>query len=223
MVLWNQTHYFEKRSAGYVYRPTAFAQGFSISEREKDLLYRDLRRLEGRFLIAGVFLIALTAGVFMTGLIETAAPIAWFMFCSVVCVTLLAATAVYRRNRLVGRILGHRDPDVARLPFKQALAAPRPSINTRHAVMVLQSTVVLLALALAVGDALVLYLIFTPNGSVGPGGLATLGMGHAGLWAAAAVLNVVLIAGMVFAMRQARRLRLSETGDSIINHKSELR
>ena len=214
MVLWNQAHYFEKRDAGYVYRPTALAQGFSISEREKDLLYRELRRLERRFFIEGGLLIALTAGVFMTSLIEVAAPIAWFMFCSVVGVTLLAATAVYRRDRLVGRVLGHRDPDVARLPFRQALAAPRPSINKRHAIMVLQSMAVLFALALIVGDALVFYVIFIASGSLAIGEIVPGSIGHAGLWAAAAVFNVVLIAGMVFAMRQARHLRLNETRDS---------
>ena len=207
MVLWNQANYFEKRNAGYVYRPTAFALGFSISEREKDLLCRDLRRLEVRFLIEGGLLIALIAGVFMTGLIEVGAPIAWFMFCSVVCVALLAATAIYRRDRLVGRVLGHRTPDVARRPFKQAFAGQRPSINKQHAIMVLQSIVVLFALALAIGDALILYLIFNANGSSGLGEIVTGGIGHAGLWAAAAVFNVVLIAGMVFAMRQVRHLR----------------
>ena len=73
--------------------------------------------------------------------------------------------------------------------------------------MILQSIVVLFALALAVGDALVFYVIFIASRSLGPSGLVTLGMGHAGLWVAAAVLNVVLIAGLMFVMLQVRRLR----------------
>lgn len=64
MVLRIQTDYFEKCNTGYVYRPTTFAQGFRISEREKDLLSCDLRRLELRFLIEGAIVIALIAGVF---------------------------------------------------------------------------------------------------------------------------------------------------------------
>jgi len=207
MALWNQASYFEKRNADYVYRASIFAQGFSISEREKDLLSRDLRRLERRFLIEGGFLIVLIAGIFMTGVIQTGAPIAWFMFCSVLGVTLLAVSVVYRRDRAARRVLGHRRPDVERQPFKQAIVTPKPSISRRHAIMILQSTIALFALALAVGDALVFYVISIANRSLGTEGSVTLGMGHAGLWVAAAVWNVVLVAGMVFAMRQVRRLR----------------
>ena len=207
MVLWNQTYCFEKRNSGYIYRPTAFAHGFSISEREKDLLLRDLRRLEGRFLIEGAVLIALVAALFMSGVIEIGAPIVWFMFLSVVGVTVLAATAVYRRDRLVARVLGDRSPDIPRLPLRHALMTPKPAVSRHRAISILKSVAVLLGLALAAGDALVFYVIFIASRSLGSDELVALGMGHAGLWVTVAVFNLVLIAGMVFAMRQVQRLR----------------
>jgi hypothetical protein len=207
MALLNQACCFEKRDADYVYRPTLFSPGFSISEHEKDLLFTDLRRLERSLLIKGGLFIALTASVFMTGVIETGAPIAWFMFCSIIGVTLLAAIAIYRRDRLVRRVLGDRDPDVARAPSRQALVESKLSINKRFAIKVLQSTIILFAVVLAACDALVFYVVLLAGGSLEPDGLVTRGMEHVWLGVVVAALNVVLVTGMVFAARQVRRLR----------------
>jgi len=207
MVLWNQAHYFERRNAGYVYSRTVFGQGFSISERETDLLFRDLKRLDGRFLIEGGMFIVVTTGLFMTGTIETDAPIAWFMFCSIAAVTVLAATAFYRRDRLVGRVLGHRSPDLPRLPFRQALAAPRPSVTKRHAIAIPQSVAVLFGLALTAGDAPAFYAFFVVNRSLGFERFLAIALDNTGLSVALAVFNVALIAGIVFMMSEIRRLR----------------
>lgn len=206
MALLNQAWYFEKRDADYVYRPTVFSHGFSISEHEKDLLFTDLTRLERRLLTKGGLFIALTASVFMTGVIETGVPIAWFMICSIIGVTLLAAIEFYRRDRLVRRVLGDRDPDVARVPCGQALVESKLSFNNRRAIKVLQSTIILFAVVLAACDALVFYVVLLAAGSLEPDGPVTRCMEHAWLGVAVAALNVVLVTAMVFAARQVRRL-----------------
>ena len=217
MSFWNESFYFEKRGDRYVYRPTVFSAGFDISESEKDHLFRDLKRLEWRFLFEGFVLLALIAGLFMTAVIESQTPIPWFMFFSVVALAALAVIGFYRRDRLVERVLGHRTPDVPRLPLRQALVRPRPLVTKRFAIPVLQSVIVLLGLTIAAGDALVLYLIVAayrsrqfaegPEETAKFEELLSLILSNAGFWLLVALFNAVLVASVVFAIRQVRLLR----------------
>ena len=217
MSFWNKTFYFEKHGDRHVYRPTAFSKGFDISESEKDQLLRDLNRLIWRTIIEGGILIALIAGLFMTGVIETQKPIFWFMVSSVVALAALAVTEFYRRDRLVAQILGRRAPDVPRLPLRQALAKPRPLVAKRDAILVFQRLIILFGLAIAAGDALVLYVIAAAFRSrqfaEGPEEVSTiaelvsLAASNAVFWVAIALFIAVLFAGVVFLILQVRRLR----------------
>jgi len=217
MSFWNKIFYFEKHGDRYVYRPTAFSEGFDISESEKDQLLRGLNRLMWRFLIEGGILIALIAGLFMTGVIETQKPIPWFMVSGVVALAALAMIEFYRRDRLVAQVLGRRAPDVPRLSIKQALANPRPLVTKRDAILVFQSVIVLLGLAIAAGDALVLYAIATafrsgqfaegPEETAAITTLLSLTASNAVFWVVVVLFNAVLFAGVVFSILQVRRLR----------------
>jgi len=217
MSFWNKIFYFERHGDRHVYRPTAFSKGFDISESEKHQLLRDLNRLIWRILIKGSIIIALIAGLFMTGLIETQTPIPWFMVSSVVALAALAAIEFYRRDRLVAQVLGRRAPSVPRLSLRQALANPRPLVAKRDAILVFQSVIVLLGLSIAAGDALVLYVIAAafrssqfaerPEETAAIAELLSLTASSAVFWVAAALFNAILIAGAVFSILQVRRLR----------------
>lgn len=217
MSFWNEAFYFQKRGDRYVYRPTVFSEGFDISEPEKNQLFRELKRLQWRFLLEGGALIALTALVFMTGVIETQMPIPWFMISSIFAVTVLALTALYRRDRLVFRILGHRAREVPRLPLRQALAQPRPLVGKRYAIPVLQSVGILFGLAIVTVDVLVVYLTVSAyrsrQSAEGPEEIAaaeefvSLTTNNWEFWAAVAVFNAVLFACIVWLIPQVRRLR----------------
>jgi len=217
MSFWNETFYFEKHGDRYVYRPTVFSEGFDISESEKDHLVRELKRLIWRFLLEGGILIALTAGLFMTGVIETQSPIPWFMVSSVVALAALAVTVFYRRDRLVEKVLGRRAPDVPRLPSRQALAKPRPLVTKRYAIPVLQSAIILFGLTIAAGDGLVLYVIVAafrsgqfaegPEETAAAEALLSLTASNTAFWAAILLFNAALFAGVVFLILQVRRLR----------------
>ena len=217
MSFWNEAFYFEKRGDRYVYRPMVFSAGFDISESEKNQLFRGLNRLQWRCLFEGMVIIGLIFGLFATAVIDSQTPILWFMLLSVVALAALAVTVLFRRDRLIVRILGHRNPEVPRLPFGQALATPRPPVNKRFAIRIFQSVIVLLGLAMAIADAFVLYVIVVAYRShqLAEGGEETaavekfvsLTLSDAGFWVLVALVNAVLLAGIVFAIRQVRRLR----------------
>ena len=118
-------HYFERRGDGFIYRPTIFSAGFSLSSEQKDRLLSELLRLERRFLIGGFSLIILIAGVFMAGIVSSPTPIGWFMLTSIGAVALLFMTAIHRQRRLIDVILGHHTPDVPRMPIRQVLVRNR--------------------------------------------------------------------------------------------------
>ena len=217
MSFWNEAFYFEKRGDRYVYRPTVFSAGFDISESEKDQLFRELKRLQRRFLFEGIILLALIAGLFMTAAIESHTPILWFMISSVAALAVLAVTVLFQRDRLIVRVLGHRNPEVLRLPLRQALAKPRPLVTKRFAIPVFQSVIVLLSLAIAAGDALVLYVIVAairsrqfaegPGETKAVGELLSITSSSAWFWVAVVLFNAALLASVVFSVRQVRRLR----------------
>ena len=217
MSFWNKTFYFEKHGDRHVYRPTALSKGFDISESEKDQLLRELNRLIWRTLFEGGILIALIAGLFMTGVIDTQKPIFWFMVSSVVALAALAVTEFYRRDRLVAQVLGRRAPDVPRLPLRQALAKPRPLVTKRDAIFVFQSVIVLLGLAIAAGDALVLYVIAAafrssqfaerPKETTAITEIVSLAASSSVFWLAVVLFNAILFASIVFSILQVRRLR----------------
>lgn len=217
MPFWNEAFYFERRGDRYVYRPTVFSAGFDVSTPEKEALFQGLNRLNWRSLWGGGVLIILAAGAFMTGLIETRQKIQWFLLISILIVAGLAVTFLFCRDRLTSRVLGHRTPDVPRLPFRQALARPRPLVGARYAIPVLRSVGVLLGLTMAAGDMLTLYLIFTAYraGLIAEGAeeiaavqkFASLTLNNPAFWLVVGVFNAVLLAAVVFLIRQIRRLR----------------
>jgi hypothetical protein len=144
--------YFERLGDGFVYRPTNFSAGYSVSTEEKERLLGALKRLELRFLIEGLTLIVLIGGLFLTGSVTSPTPIPWFILLSISAVLLLAPTAFYRKRRIVKRILGGRTPDVPRIPLRQALMQPRPVIAKRYTIPILKSLVGLFILATVVVD-----------------------------------------------------------------------
>ncbi|MDX1401106.1 MAG: hypothetical protein R3245_04215, partial [Kiloniellales bacterium] len=152
MKLIDQGIYFERQGEGFVYRPTIFSKGFSISAAEKEQLLAGFKQLERRFLIEGLGLIAVIALVFMTGLIATPTPIPWFLLLSVGAVLALAPLAIYRKRRLVEAVLGRPEPDVPRQPIRQALTRPRPLLAKGPAITIMRSVVVLLIVATIVID-----------------------------------------------------------------------
>ena len=217
MSFWNEQFFFEPHGDRYIYRPTVFSPGITVSESEKEALFRALKQFEWRALGEGSVVVAVDAALFMTGTIAVREPIFWFMVWGVIGIAALGATLLYRRDRLTDRILGHRPPDVPRLGFKQAMTKPRPLIGKRYAVPVLQSVVVLLGLTLVATDGLFAYLVVTAYRSrqvaEGPDAIAAatrfadLTLGNPGFWIAVVLLNAVLIATMAFFRRQVRRLR----------------
>ena len=216
MSFWNESFYFEKHGDRYVYRRTVFSAGFDISESEKERLLRELKRLQWRFFFEGIILLALVAGLFMSAVIESQTPILWFMFFSIVTLAALAITAFYWSDKLIVRVLGHRKPDVPRLPMGQALVKPRPFVTARFAISVFQSVIVLLGLAIAAGDALVLYVVVAvyrsrqlaegPEDTAAVEELLSL-TSNAGFWMVVALFNAVLLVSVVFCIRQVRHLR----------------
>lgn len=137
----NENRYFERRDDGFVYRPTIFSAGFAVTSAEKQRLFEAIRRIEGRFLLEGLGLILLIGSLFWTGLVTSPTPIPWFIVLSVGAVLLLAPTVVWRRRRRVEAVLGRREPDVPRLPLREALMRPRPVLARRHAIPVLRSVI----------------------------------------------------------------------------------
>jgi hypothetical protein len=217
MSFWNKYFYFEKHGDRHVYRPTAFSAGFDISGSEKDKLLEKLNRLIWRFLIEGGILIGLIAGLFMTNVMETQEPIAWFMVSSVVALAVLAGIEFYRRDRLVAQVLGRRTPDVPRLSLRQALTKSRPLVTKRDAILVFRSVIVLLGLTIAAGNALVVYVIAAAYGSrqfaEGPEEttaaeeLLSVTASSTVFWVAVVLFNVALFSSVVFSILQVRRLR----------------
>lgn len=217
MSFWNEAFYFERRGDRYVYRPTVFSAGFDVSAPEKDELFRGLERLNWRCLLEGGVVIVLAAGAFMAGVIETRDQIQWFLVSSILIVAALAVSFLYRRDRLTSRILGHRAPDVPRLPIRQALARPRPLVGQRYALPVLRSVGILLGLTMVAADALVLYVILAAYraGQIAEGAeeiaaverLVSLTLKNPAFWLVVGLFNAVLLAAVVFLIRLLRRLR----------------
>jgi hypothetical protein len=118
MSFWNEAFYFEKRGGRYVYRHNVFSDGYDISEVEKDALFAGLKRLQFGVLLLGSVIIVLIGLLFMTGMIQTQMPILWFMVSSILAVAVLTLLALYRRDRLVSRVLGTRTPDVPRRDWR---------------------------------------------------------------------------------------------------------
>lgn len=217
MSFWNEAFYFEKRGDRYVYRPSVLSAGYTVSPREKEELFEGLNRLNWRCSLEGGILVVLIAAVFMTGMIATGDPINWFLFSSIFVVAASAVTYLYRRDRLTSRILGQRSADVPRLPLAQALARPRPIVSKRYAVLALRSTTILLGLAVAAGDALVVYLIFSAYraGLAAEGAeemaaverFVSLTLNNPSFWLVVAAFNAVLLMAIVFSIRRVRQMR----------------
>ncbi|NNE82978.1 MAG: hypothetical protein HKN28_03310 [Alphaproteobacteria bacterium] len=217
MKLLNQGHYFERRGNKFIYRPTIFSAGFLLSSEQKDRLLGELTRLQRRFFVEGVILIALVAGVFMAGIVRSPAPIAWFMLASIGTVLLLFITAIYRQRRLIDAILGHYTPDVPRKPIQQALAQPRPILARRYAIPIMRSTIGLILLATIAVDAFALFPIIAALRSRqiadGPADneaiteMLSLTLYNVQYWLVIAAINIVLLLCAVFLVREERRLR----------------
>lgn len=218
MSFFNEAFWFEKRGERYVYRPTVFSAGFDVSVDEKDALFRGLTQLGWRSLAEGAVLIALGAGaVLLGGVTDTREQITWFLSGAILGIAALAAADFRRRDRLKSRVLGNRAADVPRLSFRQALAQPRPMVGQRFAVPVLRSAGVLIGFATVAGDGLVAWLILTVSRAVriaegaeqvaAAERLASLTLHSPAFWLAVALFNAVSAAAVLFAFRQARRLR----------------
>jgi hypothetical protein len=217
MKLLNQGIYFERLGDGFVYRPTIFSAGFSISSEEKDRLFGELKRLELRFLVEGLVVIALVAGLFMTGLLTSPTPVPWFVLLSMGAVLLLVPVAIRRKVRIMERVLGRRDPDVPRMPLRQALVRPRPILAKRYTIPILRSMVGLFLVMAAVVDILAfspVIVVFLPEHVMGQlasdEGIAEVlsqTLYSAPYWAVVALLNVVLLVCIRLLFSEIRRLR----------------
>jgi uncharacterized membrane protein YbhN (UPF0104 family) len=137
----------------------------------------------------------------MSGLIETNAKIQWFQISSILIVAVLAVIAINCRDRLASRILGNRNPDVPRLPIRQALTRSRRPIGKQYAVPVLWSAAILLGLATGTVDATIVYLVFTAAKDVAA---------VPGFWLIVGIFNAIMLAASVFAVHHARLVSKSE-------------
>lgn len=201
MAFWNEAFYFERRGDRYVYRPTIFSAGFDVSAREKEELFRGLKRLNWQILLWGLVLVVCIAGAFMTGLIETNAKLQWFQFSSILILAALAVVSIHSRDRLASRILRNRSPDVPRLPISQALTRSRRPIGKKYAVPILRSAAIVLALGMGAVDATIVYLVFVVAKDVAA---------VPGFWVFVGVFNAIVLAAIVFAIHQARLVSRSE-------------
>lgn len=217
MSFWNESFFFEKYGDRYVYRPTVLSAGFDVSETEKDRLFRGLLRLQRRFLIEGFVVLALIFGFFQIAVFNSQRSITWFMISSLIVLSALAVVLLHRRDRLIRQVLGHRTPEVPRLPFREALARPRPLVSTRLAIPILKSVVVLHGLVIGAGDAFVLYVVVIAFGSrqsaEAPEELSAAlkalsdVLNGAGFWVVVGLFNVILLVSITFFVRQMRRHR----------------
>ena len=217
MKLLNPGYYFERSGDGFVYRPTLFSAGFSLSSAEKDRLFEEIKRLERRFLIEGFSMIAVIAGLFLAGVLTSPTPIPWFLFISVGALVLLSITVIHRKRRVAERTLGRHAADVPRLPIRQALTRPRPVLARRYAIPVLRSVIGLFLLATVVIDVLALAPIVVallPQDLMGgraDGGAIAEALSHtlysATYWTAIALVNVLLLACAGLLIWEVRRIR----------------
>jgi uncharacterized membrane protein YbhN (UPF0104 family) len=217
MSFWNEAFFFEKYGDRYVYRPTVLSAGFDVSETEKDRLFRGLLRLQRRFLIEGFVVLALIFGFFQIAVFNSQRSITWFMISSLIVLSALAVVLLHRRDRLIRQVLGDRTPEVPRLPFREALARPRPLVSTRLAIPILKSVVVLHGLVIGAGDAFVLYVVVVAFGSrqsaEAPEELSAAlkalsdVLNGVGFWVVVGLFNVILLVSITFFVRQMRRLR----------------
>lgn len=217
MNLLNPEYYFERSGDRFVYRPTIFSAGFSLSSGEKDRLFEEIKRLERRFLIEGLSLIALVAGMFMAGILTSPTPIPWFLLMSVGAVALLSVTVIHRKRRVVEIALGRRAADVPRMPIRQALTRPRPVLARRYAIPILRSVIGLFLLATVIIDVLALSPIVAAllpqdltDGRADGDAIAE-ALSHtlysATYWAAVALINVLLLACARLLAWEVRRIR----------------
>jgi hypothetical protein len=217
MKLLNEGIYFKRLGDGFVYRPTIFSAGFSVSPEEKDRLFSELLRLERRFLIEGLILIALIAGMFMAGLVTSPTPIPWFVILSICAVVLLAPVAIHRKYRLTESILGRTSPDVPRMPLRQALTQPRPILAKRYTIPILRSMIVLFLPFTVVVDGLALspilavllpqeFLDQLAKDKVIAEALSQT-LYNPTYWAVVALINVILLACIRLLLLEIRRLR----------------
>jgi hypothetical protein len=218
MSFWNETFFFEKFGDRYVYRPTVLSAGFDISETEKDRIFKGLLGHQKRFLVEGFVVLGLIFGFFQIVAFDGRRSIVWFIISSFIVLAALAVLLLHRRDRLIRQVLGHRTPDVQRLPLKEALARPRPpAVSKRLAIPILRSVAILGGLVVVAGDAFVLYVVIVAFGSrqsaETPGesaaSLEALSgvLSGAGFWVIVGLFNVIMLASIVFFLRQARRLR----------------
>ena len=205
--------YFERLGDGFVYRPTIFSAGFSISSEEKDQLLGALKRLELRFIFEGLCLIVVIAFIFMSGLVASPTPIPWFILLSIGAVLLLAPTALYRTHRIVKSVLGGRSPDVPRMPMRQALMRPRPVLAKRYTVPILRSVIGLFILAIVVVDIFALLpIIFAllpdgPSNSEAVAEALSQTLYNSDYWLVFAAINFVLLTCARLIFLEMRRIR----------------
>jgi hypothetical protein len=211
-------HFFERQDDRFVYRPTVFSKGFTVSADEKDRLLVRLKRLDRRFLLEGFALVALIAVLAMAGIAPGTDPIVWFVFASIASVGLLALTFLRRKRRLIDATLGRRTPDLPRMPFRQALMQPRPALPKRYALPVMRSLIGLFLLAIIVSDALALYPILAAlragGNATGPvehetiAEILSLTLYNGDYWLVVALINVVLLAAVGLLCWELRRWRM---------------
>lgn len=224
MKLLNEGLYFEPAGDGFIYRPTVFSAGFTVSADEKELLYRAILRLELRYLIEGFCVVAVIAALFLFGIIASPTPILWFAILSIVAVIAMLPIAIRRRGRAVRTVLGERTPDVPRRPWREALMRPRPLMPGRHVIPVLRSVLGLFVLAAAFVDLAALSPLVVPllpqdvlasadrDGTVTKVLEQTL---YSGLyWAIVAATNAVLMFCILLMKKEIKRIRsLPEMAD----------
>ncbi|NKB48988.1 MAG: hypothetical protein GKS02_06440 [Alphaproteobacteria bacterium] len=217
MKLLSQSHFFELHGDKFVYRPTPFSMGFSVSAEEKDRLHGQLERLGRRVLTEAIVAMAAVVVAFFIETSIGSSPTPWFLVAAILAVALLSLTAFHRQRRIVGATFGDRRPDVGRLPLRQALTRPRPVFAKRYTLRILHGVIGMLLLVIVAVDALALFPIMAAfrsrryaDGLADHEAIAemlSLTLYNPQYWAIVAGMNVILLLFVGLMVMENRRLR----------------
>ena len=115
MGFFDESKYFERRGDRYVYRPSSFAAGYDISEREKDTLFAGLIKLEVRALMKAGGIFCLLVAALAVQLFGDLSAHPWSSAIPILILVAAAADAsflVRRRDLLIKRVLPSREADI---------------------------------------------------------------------------------------------------------------
>lgn len=220
----NEQACFEERDGGYVFRPSTFARGYEVTSEEKDRLGVGLTRIAKRSVVEAVGFALIAIGIifydlFSSQTVNSEGIVILFLgFGAVACL------ALYRRDRLIARVLPRRKPDSARMRLKSILTQPRTLVAPRLAVPGMKLARAMSVLVLVLFDGLMggvtiysLTMMSSLDGDVAARAEATVSriLGSGALWVAFAGVNAILGLTVVMMTREIRKVRATMDGEGV--------